>query len=120
MSHDYSQNHYGTSDEDIAMMRVDVADGKYTYIFKNGEASVLRYGEPWDRDVTGDKFVYCLASEVESLRQQLAAKQAEIDVLMLEHCPDEMTEEQLDNYDAHQKPVSESELPEAIRARATK
>lgn len=79
-----SQNHCGTCDEDIAMMRVDVADGKYTYLFKNGEASALRYGEPWDRDVTGDKFVYCLASEVESLRQQLATAWAQAHRLALE------------------------------------
>jgi hypothetical protein len=64
---------------------------------------------------------------IESLRQQLASRDAEIaylqsriDELMLEYCPDEMTKEQLDNWAAHQRPVGESELPETIRARSTK
>lgn len=39
---------------------------------------------------------------VEAMRQQLAAKQAEVDALMLEYCPNEMTKEQLDNWAAHQ------------------
>ena len=44
---------------------------------------------------------------VESLRQQLAAKQAEVDALMLEYCPNEMSQEQLDNWAAHQRPAKE-------------
>jgi len=51
-------------------MRVEIEDGKYTYIFKDGHSEILRYGEYW-RDCVGDKFIYCMASEVESLRQQL-------------------------------------------------
>lgn len=34
--------------------------------------------------------------------KELAAKQAKIDVLMLEYCPDEMTKEQLDSWGKHQ------------------
>jgi hypothetical protein len=58
-------------------MRVDIADGKYTYIFEEGRASALRYGQPWERDVVGDKLLYCMAAEVESLRQQLDTVTAE-------------------------------------------
>lgn len=41
---------------------------------------------------------------IESLHQQLAAKQAEVDALMLEYCPSEMSHEQLDTWAAHQRP----------------
>ncbi len=34
-------------------------------------------------------------------------RQARIDALMLEYCPDEMTEAQKDNWAKHQRPVSE-------------
>lgn len=43
--------------------------------------------------------------QILELHQQLDAKQAEIDQLMLEFCPDEMTEEQLNNWKCHQKAV---------------
>lgn len=67
-------------------------------------------------------------ADIDSLKeQQLARYDAEIsylqyriDELMLEYCPNEMTEEQLANWAAHQRPVGESELPETIRARSTK
>ena len=41
--------------------------------------------------------------QILELHLQLKSKQAEIDRLMLEFCPDEMTEEQLDNWKHHQK-----------------
>ena len=44
---------------------------------------------------------------IAELRQQLAAKQAEVDALMLEYCPSEMSQEQLDNWAAHQRPAKE-------------
>lgn len=52
-------------------MRVEIEDGKYTYQFHpDGRSEVLRYGEPW-RDVVGDKFIYCMAAEIEQLRQRV-------------------------------------------------
>jgi len=42
--------------------------------------------------------------EITRLRAEVEAKQARIDALMLEHCPDEMTQEQTDNWKAHQRP----------------
>lgn len=38
---------------------------------------------------------------------KVAAKQAQLDHVMLEHCPKEMTPEQMVNWAAHQKPVSD-------------
>ncbi|MBK6588115.1 MAG: hypothetical protein IPG22_07465 [Acidobacteria bacterium] len=39
------------------------------------------------------------------LRQQLSAAQARIDELMLEYCPEEMTNEQIAEYEKHQRPA---------------
>ena len=50
-----------------------------------------------------------LWDEIQSLTTQLEAKQAKIDELMLEYCPDEMTEEQLDEWGKHQVVVKGSE-----------
>ena len=50
----------------------------------------------------------CIQSECivrDELKEQLERKQAKIDSLMLEYCPDEMTKEQMDNWAKHQKPV---------------
>ena len=49
-------------------MKIDLLDGKYTYIVTpDGAASALRHGEPW-RDLCGDKFVYAMACEIEAAR----------------------------------------------------
>jgi hypothetical protein len=42
-------------------------------------------------------------------RQTIERLQAKIDALMLEYCPDEMTEEQMANWARHQQPVSAEE-----------
>jgi len=43
--------------------------------------------------------------------------EAKIDALMLEYCPDEMTTEQLENWERHQVPVEcETELEAALKA----
>lgn len=44
------------------------------------------------------------ATDYDSLREEIEAKQARIDSLMLEFCPDEMTEEQIFEWGKHQKP----------------
>ena len=49
-----------------------------------------------------------LLEQRDQLRQQLAVKQAEVDALMLEYCPNEMSQEQLDNWAAHQRPAKEN------------
>ena len=41
------------------------------------------------------------------LEAEVAAKQARIDALMLEYCPDEMTPEQAAEWARHQRPVSQ-------------
>jgi hypothetical protein len=46
-------------------------------------------------------------AEITELCHKLAAKQAEVDALTLEYCPSEMSQEQLDNWAAHQRPAKE-------------
>ena len=48
-----------------------------------------------------------VAVVAENWRKKLAAKQAKIDALMLEYCPSEMSQEQLDTWAAHQRPAKE-------------
>lgn len=49
-----------------------VGDGKYAITYIDGKAVCQRNGEPWDRDVSGDKLIYCLVAEVETLREQVS------------------------------------------------
>jgi hypothetical protein len=56
-------------------MRLEVENGKYTYIQDEQGSRALRYGEPW-RDLTGDKFVGALAWEVQELREIVSALSA--------------------------------------------
>jgi hypothetical protein len=44
--------------------------------------------------------------EYNQLKAEIASKQAEIDRLMLEFCPTEMTDEQIDNWAKHQVPCN--------------
>ena len=44
---------------------------------------------------------------IADLERQLAEKQAEIDRLMLEFCPDEMTQKQKETWASHQKPAAD-------------
>ncbi len=59
----------------------------------------------WYSEITDEA-----ADKIERLQEELAAKQAEIDRLMLEFCPDEMTQEQLDEWGRNQRAVPEEEL----------
>lgn len=42
------------------------------------------------------------------MKKDYDALQAQVDRLMLEYCPDEMTEEQFENWAKHQKPVEKN------------
>lgn len=43
--------------------------GKYEITNDNGKLTVLRKGEPWDRNFIGDSFVLALVQEIEFLRE---------------------------------------------------
>lgn len=68
-------------------------------------------GDPatWIDCITKANAAYIAAvnpTAIRALLAELEAKQAEIDRLMLEYCPDEMTPEQFENWARHQKPVT--------------
>jgi len=52
------------------MVKIDLNDGKYTYVMDNGKQYALRYGEPW-RDLCGDKFVYAMACMIQDLEDEV-------------------------------------------------
>ena len=61
------------------MRRIDLENGKYTYVFEDsGRQYALRHGESW-RDLTGDKFVFCLAYRVHELEEEVAQLKARLD-----------------------------------------
>jgi len=46
-----------------------------------------------------------LQKQIEVLEQQVEYLQMQIDNLMFEHCPNEMSKEQIDNWRKHQEPA---------------
>lgn len=50
---------------------IELADGKYTYVYEDGKQYALRYGHLW-RDLIDDQFVYCMAAKITELQEQLA------------------------------------------------
>lgn len=54
---------------------------------------------------TLEQQVHELQIKVEEQQKTIASMQAQIDSLMLEHCPGEMPQEQLDNWAKHQVPA---------------
>lgn len=59
--------------------RVDLEGGKYTYIrYSDGNQKVLRHGEPWGRDVTGDNLVAAMGYRIEDLQNEVAQLKAEV------------------------------------------
>ena len=89
---------------------LSICQGKYTYIYEGGRQRALRYDQPWpsmDEALTGNKFVYSLAVELDEALKELAHKQYLIDNLMLEYCTGEMTPEQLEEWAKHQQASKE-------------
>lgn len=56
-------------------------------------------------DATVADAIFALADRVEAVERDAASKQARIDALMLEYCPDEMTPDQREEWARHQKPA---------------
>lgn len=56
-----------------------------------------------------DPMVEALRTENERLCAQVDALQAKVDALMLEFCPDEMTEQQIETWARHQRPASDED-----------
>ena len=50
-----------------------------------------------------------LEVQIKELEAKIQSQQAIIDELMLEHCPGDMTKEQMDEWARHQRPVTKEE-----------
>lgn len=58
--------------------KINLCEGKYTLINDNGKLTALRYGEYWDRDLTGDNLVYSLFVEAIRMREELDALKSQM------------------------------------------
>jgi hypothetical protein len=59
------------------LLRVSVEGDKYTVIqHRDGRVTALRHGQPWNRDLTGDKLILALAQEVDRLRREIDLRDA--------------------------------------------
>lgn len=68
----------------------------------NNEAERLR-----QKAIAAEVMVNVWKTAAEYAARIADERQAKIDALMLEYCPDEMTEAQKENWAKHQRPVSE-------------
>ena len=69
---------------------------QFSEICKQYDEAPEEFG--WDQEHP----IFCLAQENDSLQQRVRSMQAKIDSLMLEYCPDEMTPEQIKNWERSQ------------------
>lgn len=60
-----------------------------------------------DPAIAASSFVR-LQIELFKLQKDYESKQAELDSVMLEYCPDEMSKEQMANWEAHQVPMKDN------------
>lgn len=60
----------------MAIERVSVEDGKYILLNDSGKMTALRHGEPWNRDINGDKLIYAMFARIQQLEQDLKLAQA--------------------------------------------
>lgn len=101
-------------------MTTDIVDRlrapRFTFQFAEGSAKVRP--RPIPRFPT--KLALDAADEIERLRRDIASKQAEIDRLMLEFCPGEMTPEQRTEWGRHQQTYHMSEAEQRALSNALK
>ena len=83
--------------DEVAMLRQQLAGNKQLIDEQN---RLLKERQEWALHTN---------EMIRGLRKQLAAAQAQIDALMLEFCPEEMTKEQLDEWAKNQRVISEAE-----------
>jgi DNA repair ATPase RecN len=63
----------------MSTIKIQLADGKYTYIrHEDYRQEALRYGEPW-RDLVGDNFVWAMADELTAANERIRELEAERD-----------------------------------------
>ncbi len=95
--------------EELDALETSFRNHGFTWNQTNFALAVIRnHVEPLRQQLdAANTLINKYREETTSVCQQLAAKQAEVDALMLEYCPNEITQEQLDNWAAHQRPAKE-------------
>ena len=103
--------------EELDAMEISFKYHGFTWNQTNFAVAVIRsHVEPLRQQLdAANTLINKYREETTSLRQQVAAKQAEVDALMLEYCPSEMSQEQLNNWAAHQRPAERDEQAEVFR-----
>lgn len=92
---------------------VNIKDGVYLDEFRRIANNLLMFEARLNYDASTNTFddnqvndFWVIWQAAIKLQSDIASNlQAKIDTLMLEHCPDEMTQEQKDNRASHQKPA---------------
>lgn len=109
--HQGNYSHYAAENCEVCRLRAEVAS--LSRIETEAFDMLSLYGVPKGRAKNVANGIEVLATrfrrQTADLSQQLAAANGRIDALMLEHCPDEMTKEQLANWAAHQRRADLSE-----------
>lgn len=98
----YSLGYYHGMGGESGSYLLEADDGKYVDFaaYNELQAELDRLTQALDA---------CHAESVQRWRSLLSAK-AKIDALMFEHCPDEMTPAQIEEWNRHQVPVNAGEL----------
>lgn len=60
----------------MSQIRIELDNGKYTYIFDSKEHKALRHGEEW-RNLAGDNLVLHMGFKIEELQDRIAELEAE-------------------------------------------
>ncbi len=61
-------------------LRIELDNGKYTYIFDQNKHIALRHGEQW-RDLTGDNLILSMAFKIEDLQEKVTELSKEKEVM---------------------------------------
>lgn len=73
---------------------------------EDGTKGIIKDSGPDYMKLNDGRYFIALDKDIEEMHKaETDALQAKIDALMLEYCPDEMTEEQLEEYERNQRAV---------------
>jgi hypothetical protein len=89
--------HARTLERELAMQQPTTSDTPRT----DAKTRVIRH---WSEAM---KWYGEMVQHARQLERELNAKQAEVDRLMLEYCPQEMTAEQMQTWASHQRPAQD-------------
>jgi hypothetical protein len=108
-----SECRHGQPDWTVCQECIDDVNQNQADRIKQLEAVARKQKEAWDQHM---EVAQGNAWEIVKLEREVEAAQAKIDALMLEYCPDEMTEDQVANWERHQVPATDGEMDELARA----